>query len=179
MQAWAIDRNGGPEKSRSLNLNKETVQQVRICGFDVKFLPTFVALNREWIEKHFVVESMDIAQLENPFDNILNPGGEIFFVLQNEIPVGTCAMVPHGPEAYELAKMAVSPSVRGLGYGDLLMQHSMDWARAHGAKKIIILSNTVLEPAIRLYKKHGFRIKHLGDHPDYVRCNIEMEMDIN
>jgi GNAT superfamily N-acetyltransferase len=152
-------------------------KMVRIQGFDPRYLPVFIELNRQWIEKYFVIEPMDIAQLENPYESILNPGGEIFFVMKDEKPVGTCAMVPHG-EDYELAKMAVLPEARGEGFGDLLMECSIEWAKMKGAKKIIILSNTVLEPAIRLYKKHGFRTKHLGAHSDYSRCNIEMEMDL-
>src|SRR6185312_14670310 len=48
------------------------------------------------------------------------------------------------------------------------------WAREQGAAEILILSNTVLAPAIALYKKHGYATTHLGPHPDYERCNIEM-----
>lgn len=42
--------------------------------------------------------------------------------------------------------------------------------------EITLLSNTILEPAISLYKKHGFETVHLGPHPDYERCNIEMRL---
>jgi GNAT superfamily N-acetyltransferase len=118
---------------------------------------------------------MDLAQLEQPEENIVRPGGEVFFILDGEKAIATCAMVPHGPGCYELAKMAVDPSVRGRGYGDQLMQIALDWACEKKAERVILLSNTSLEPAITLYKKHGFETTRLGPHPDYQRCDIEME----
>lgn len=151
------------------------MDQVKVITFNPKYVNTYIELNRQWIEKYFKIESMDIAQLENPYDNVLK-NGEIFFLLENDRALGTCAMIAHGPGCYELAKMAVEPSVRGKGYGDILMQQALEWARSQGAKKVMLLSNTVLEPAITLYKKHGFKTVHLGPHPDYERCNIEMEL---
>ena len=69
---------------------------------------------------------------------------------------GTCAVVPEGPDGFELAKMAVDPAARGQGYGDLLMRAAIDFARGAGASRLILVSNTKLEPAIRLYRKYGF-----------------------
>lgn len=40
------------------------------------------------------------------------------------------------------------------------------------------LSNTVLAPAIGLYRNHGFETTHLGSHPDYQRCNIVMALQL-
>lgn len=145
-----------------------------LVKYQPKYLQAFVTLNREWIEKYFRLEPMDLYQLENPQESILSKGGEIFIVLKNEQPIGTCALVPHGPNSYELAKMAVSPEVRGEGVGDFLMASAIAWARQKKATSITLLSNTVLVPAISLYKKHGFETVHLGTHPDYARCNIEM-----
>jgi GNAT superfamily N-acetyltransferase len=149
----------------------------QVVGYDERLLPAYVALNRQWIEHHFRIEEMDLRQLNEAKSLILDAGGEIFFVVENGEAVGTCAMVPHGPGCYELAKMAVAPSARGKGYGDALMERCVDWAREKGAKRILILSNTVLTPAITLYRKHGFRQTGTGS-PDYQRCNIEMERDL-
>jgi GNAT superfamily N-acetyltransferase len=146
-----------------------------VVPFAEKYLPAFVRLNREWIEKHFCLEGTDLSQLESPYESILKPGGEIFFLLEGDEAVGTCAMVPHGPGEYELAKMAVAPSSRGKGYGDVLMRTCIAWAKEKGAKSITLLSNTELEPAIALYLKHGFQVVSLGTHADYARCNIVME----
>lgn len=150
--------------------------KLEIVTFHEKYLPAFIELNREWIQRYFVLEAMDLAQLENPYDSILKPGGEIFFIIKNGKALGTCAMVPQGPNTYELAKMAVAPEARGHGCGDLLMTTALRWAKEKRATKVTLLSNTVLKPAISLYQKHGFQTIHLGPHPDYERCNIEMEL---
>lgn len=150
------------------------MEQVKVVTFNPKYLDSYIELNRQWIEKYFKIEAMDIAQLEDPYGNVLSHG-EIFFLLENGSAKGTCAMIEHAPRCYELAKMAVAPESRGKGYGDILMQSSIQWAREKNAQKVILLSNTILEPAITLYKKHGFKTIHLGSHPDYERCNIEME----
>jgi len=149
----------------------------RVIRFDKRYLSAFRTLNLDWIEKYFKVEAMDLYQLENPQTTILSKGGEIFFVLEGDQAVGTCAMVPHEVGGFELAKMAVSPLARGKGYGDLLMLAAIQWARMQKADYILILSNTLLEPAIKLYHKYGFEVLHLGTHPDYLRCNIEMRLD--
>jgi ribosomal protein S18 acetylase RimI-like enzyme len=143
--------------------------------FEPNHLSHFVSLNKQWIEQYFEVEPMDLAQLENPYASILEPGGEILFLLENDTVFGTVALIPHGPGCYEIAKMAVSERARGKGFGDILMKAAEEVAIQKGAKKLMLLSNTVLNPAISLYQKHGFKTVRLGDHPDYKRCNIEME----
>jgi putative acetyltransferase len=180
MQSSTIRRRRRKTKSvvQKVCLMANTDVKVEIVRFDEKYLRAYVELNREWIEKYFRVEPMDLAQLEDPQGNILKQGGEIFFVLEDERAVGTCAMVPHGPGCYELAKMAVAPSTRGKGYGDLLMEAAIVWAKEKKAQQVMLLSNTSLEPAIKLYGKHGFRTVRLGPHPDYQRSDIEMRLNL-
>lgn len=149
-----------------------STQPARLTTYLPEHKAAFRELNLEWIRRHFKVERKDVEQTENP-ERCLEGGGEIFFVVEGGEAVGTCAMY-RTEGGYELAKMAVSPARRGLGYGDLLMHAAEAWARQRGAREILILSNTVLEPAIRLYKKHGYETTRLGPHPDYERCNIEM-----
>jgi GNAT superfamily N-acetyltransferase len=156
--------------------------EVRVIPCDARYLPSFASLNREWITAHFRLEPMDLHQLENPDATILALGGEIFFVLEDGRAVGTCAMIPHaGADApsFELAKMAVEPAARGRGYGDLLMEAAISWARKKGARTVEIISNTRLAPAIALYRKHGFEIVRLGQHPDYERGDIEMRLRLS
>ena len=74
--------------------------------------------------------------------------------------------------------MAVAPAARGRGFGDLLMERAVGFATEVGAHRLIILSNTVLEPAIRLYQKHGFvRVPLIADGR-YRRANIRMEREL-
>jgi GNAT superfamily N-acetyltransferase len=150
---------------------------LQIITYDQKFKTEFRTLNLRWIETYFRVEAKDLEQVNNP-EVCLADGGEIFFVIEDDVAVGVCAIYKTGPRKYELAKMAVHPDHQGKKYGGALMVAAESWARMQGAEEILILSNTVLAPAIGLYKKHGFLTTHLGPHPDYERCNIEMKKSL-
>lgn len=71
--------------------------------------------------------------------------------------------------------MAVARAARGRGFGDLLMETAIHFATQVGRHRLVILSNTVLEPAIRLYQKHGFMRVPLIADGRYRRANIRME----
>jgi GNAT superfamily N-acetyltransferase len=135
----------------------------------------FEQLNREWIESYFVLEEADREAFRDPMSKILGPGGQIFFVVEDGVPVGTCAVLCHEPTVHEIAKMAVAPAAQGRGYGDLLMNAAVAFSRSAGAAKVIIVSNTRLGPAIRLYQKHGFVRVPLETDGRYVRADIKLE----
>jgi GNAT superfamily N-acetyltransferase len=135
----------------------------------------FERLNREWIETWFTLEEADRETFRDPAAKILAPGGQVFFVVEEGQALGTCAVIPHGPEVHELAKMAVAPAARGRGYGDLLMEAAVAFARGAGARRMVIVSNTRLAPAIRLYRKHGFVEVPLEPGQRYARADIQLE----
>ena len=154
-------------------------KNVKVVPFEEKYAVDFKRLNLEWIEKYFNVEEMDKKHLEHPQKNIIEPGGEIYSVIEDGIVKGVCALVFHEEGVYELAKMAVEKESRGKGYGNLPMEAIIEGARVKNAEKIIILSNTQLKAAINLYKKYGFITTRLGQDPDYERGNIEMQLDLS
>jgi GNAT superfamily N-acetyltransferase len=138
----------------------------------------FERLNREWIETWFVLEDADRATFRDPVAKIIRPGGQIFFVLEGDKVLGTCAVIRQSPDVHEIAKMAVAAEARGKGYGDLLMQAAVEFSRQAGARRIIIVSNTKLAPAIRLYEKHGFVRVPLDPHEQYPRADIRLEREL-
>jgi ribosomal protein S18 acetylase RimI-like enzyme len=138
----------------------------------------FEELNRDWIETYFVLEDADRAVFADPAGAILGPGGQIFFVLEGDTVLGTCAVLRHSSTECEIAKMAVAPAARGRGLGDLLMETAVGFARQIGAKRVAIVSNTVLAPALRLYRKHGFVEVPLASDGRYQRANIRLEREI-
>ncbi|MEP7227973.1 MAG: GNAT family N-acetyltransferase [Gemmatimonadales bacterium] len=144
-----------------------------------EFRSAFERLNREWIEAYFVLEPADREILGDPCRKILDPGGQIFFVLEGSEVQGTCAILRHSADECEIAKMAVSPAARGREYGDLLMEASLAFAREIQARRVVIVSNTVLSPAIRLYRKHGFVEVPLASDGRYRRANIRLELELS
>lgn len=152
-------------------------QSVEIIDYAPAFHADFYRLNSEWIEKYFKLEAADYESLNDPDTKILKPGGHIHLARANQEIIGTCALIKIDQETYELAKMTVAEHARGSGVGWLLGQAAIAKARELGAKTIYLESNTVLEPAIKLYQKLGFR-KIVGHVSPYERCNIQMELTL-
>ncbi len=149
-----------------------------VVTYRAEYRSHFERLNREWIERHFVLEPQDLTVFGDPEGHIIAPGGQIFFVVEDEVVQGTCAVLPHGGNSFELAKMAVDPAARGRGYGDLLMRTAIAFTRRASASRLTLVSNTALESAIRLYRKHGFvEVPIHGGH-GYGRVDIQMELSL-
>ena len=134
----------------------------------------FVRLNEIWITEHFSLEDADRALAANPA-KVVDDGGFIFSITRDGKAVAVCALFKEDAERYQLARMAVEPSVRREGHGRALLDHALEHAKSTGARSVYLLSNTVLEPAIALYKRFGFVTISTGQHPVYARCNIVME----
>ena len=149
--------------------------QVRIVDFAARYATAFRELNEEWITKYFRMEESDHKALDHPMEYIIDKGGYIYMALYKEEPVGTCALIRMEDGGFELAKMAVAPVAQGLGIGYLLGRACIDKARALGASRVYLESNTTLRPAISLYHKLGFR-KTAGPPSPYERSNIQMEI---
>jgi putative acetyltransferase len=157
---------------------KMAAPELRVVPYREDFRAAFEQLNRDWIETYFVLEDADRAVFADPAGAILQPGGQIFFVVEGDTVLGTCAVLRHSPSECEIAKMAVAPAARGRGLGDLLMEAAVDFARLIGARRVAIVSNTVLAPALRLYRKHGFVEVPLESDGRYQRANIRLERDL-
>ena len=156
--------------------------EVQIVDYEVRFASHFASLNYQWITEYFRVEEEDRKALDDPEGYAIRPGGNIFFLLEDEIPVGTVAMVPitrseeEQELCFELAKMAVRPDCRGKGYGSMLMQHCIDFARSAEAHEIMLVTNDVLSAAVALYEQAGFREVCEYSDARYERGNLEMRL---
>ena len=150
---------------------------IAIIDYKPAHQPAFRALNHEWIAHYFTIEPIDNEMLDNPEGYILAPGGHIFMAQHGAEIVGTCALIHVRAGVYELAKMAVAPRAQGLGIGWLLGQAAVAKAREVGARRVELLSNSRLTPALSLYEKLGFR--HVPAPPTaYQRTNVQMVLDL-
>ena len=146
---------------------------VNIVSYQDKYAQAFHDLNIEWLKAYFYVEDHDREVLENAKSYIINNGGYIFFALYKGEIAGTVALMNES-EGYELSKMAVSPKFQGLKIGQHLMQYCIDFAKNCGWNQLLLYSNTILENAIYIYKKYGFKEVELEKESPYVRSNIKM-----
>ena len=172
---WQLQENSLFDRTRKLHHQRQQ-QDLHIVAFAEPYSDAFKALNLEWIEKHWQPEAKDLESLENPMMNIIEPGGYIAMALKGDTPIGCCALKRMDtPGHYELAKMAVTESAQGLGIGYRLGQAMIAQAKKRGAQVLYLESNTVLQPAIQLYRKLGFKQVPMRPSP-YDRCNIQMEL---
>jgi ribosomal protein S18 acetylase RimI-like enzyme len=140
----------------------------------------FRELNEAWIQAFFIIEEEDRVSLDDPQGHILEPGGHIFVAVEQGEVVGCCALIPHGPGVFEVAKMAVAERLRGRGIGRQLLSCTIEQARALGAKSLYLESNSRLANAVHLYESLGFR--HLPAEErtpsPYARANVFMDLKL-
>lgn len=153
-------------------------KEYRIVTYHDSLKDAFIALNKAWLEEFFYVEEKDLKMFDQAKEIFIEQGGEIFFCVSNEIVSGTVAMMKVDDQTYELCKMAVSKEHQGKGLANLLIDACIAFAKQKKIEKIILFSNTILKPAINLYKKYGFEEVPLPN-TSYARSNIYMELKMN
>jgi GNAT superfamily N-acetyltransferase len=147
---------------------------VEIYLWDKRFKNDFIRLNREWIERYFVIEPSDEKIFNDPEGVIIDKGGMVFLAVMDGRVVGCCALVYHDDSCrYELAKMAVSPSAQGHGIGYKLGRSVLEYARLKGADEVFLEANTKLVASVKLYGKLGFKAVEKRDAV-YSRCDLYM-----
>ena len=150
---------------------------VRIVDYEPRHRDAFRDLNLEWIAAYFVVEEADRRVLDDPQRMILDPGGHILIAERDGVAIGCCALIREDEDVFELAKMAVAPAARGAGVGRMLGQAAIDRARRSGARRVELLTNSSLAPAIRVYRKLGFVDVPVGSS-EYARADVRMVIDL-
>lgn len=154
-------------------------RNVSIVPFGDKYIADFARLNRDWLERHDLIEEADKHHLDTPYQSIIAPGGEIFFALEKDAVVGTCAAVRHAKDHVEIAKLAVTPGSQGNGIGRLLTEAVIAYARHTNAVKIFLVSNARLKTALKLYESIGFDYAPLPANTEYASADIYMELHID
>jgi N-acetylglutamate synthase-like GNAT family acetyltransferase len=179
-----IAKSNLPENFPAMALDntffKKTISstnEVTIITYVPAHQPWFEKFNRDWIEKYFWMEPVDFEVLQNPEEHIINKGGAIIMAEVNGEVAGTVALKFVERGVYEFTKMAVGDKFRGKKAGLALANAAIEKAKTLGGKKVILYSNTILEPAIALYKKMGFN--EIPVDGPYKRSNIKMELLLN
>jgi GNAT superfamily N-acetyltransferase len=151
---------------------------VRIADYRPAYKKHFKALNEAWLRAHFTIEEHDAGVLNDPNAAIIRKGGAILFALLDDEVVGAAALVRHPGDLPELCKMAVAPHARRRGIGTALARAAIERAREWGAPRLYLQTSPVLEDALRVYRKLGFRLlkSHPLPRPEYQRDSITMAL---
>ncbi len=146
-----------------------------IINYEDKYIGDFQRLNLEWLEKFNLVESHDLEILHYPQENVIDRGGFLFMLLENDTAIGSAGIFKINNQEFELIKMAVAPEHRGKKFGDMLLKKCIAKAKEVGASKIILYSNSNLQIAIHLYKRFGFNHVEVVDAP-FITADVKMEL---
>jgi GNAT superfamily N-acetyltransferase len=153
----------------------DVMKEFQLLPYRPEYKVYFEKLNKAWLEKYFTVEPIDKWVLENPEEAILKDCGKIFFVSYQEKIIGTVALMKVAENAYELTKMAVDENYQGIGAGKFICSAAIAEARKLKANKLILYSQTMLKPAIGIYRQLGFVETEVDSK--YARADIKMEIN--
>lgn len=147
---------------------------MELVRFEEKYRRAFIDFNTDWIVTNFgKLEQHDLETFDK-IDEELTNGAMIFFAVENDIPLACCMSMPMDGDTWEICKLGSNKELPHKGAGSLVFKAAMEWAQEHGAKRLFILSNSRLKPALHIYKKHGFKEIKLDDY-GYERADIAFE----
>lgn len=113
-------------------------------------------------------ECFSLPWSEASFEDSLAREDTVFLVCEDTEVVGYVGMYLSFEEG-EITNVAVTPSYRKRGCGNLLMEAIAKEAKERAAQCIILEVRVSNAPAISLYKKHGFEEigirKNFYEHP--------------
>jgi GNAT superfamily N-acetyltransferase len=156
-------------------LRGEAKSKIEVVPFKPKWREHFYALNASWLRKHFVIEPIDEQLLRQPEEFVLKPGGAIFFALLDDVVIGTCALLHEAAGVYELSKMGVDESFRGLGAGRQLLDAAIAEFHRRDGELLFLESSSKLKTALYMYERAGFVLQpgiRAGSH--YARADVYM-----
>lgn len=151
---------------------------MRIVDFEPRHAAAWKALNEAWITRLFTIEPADQLVLDDPHGRIIAKGGHIFMAVDEAgASVGCVGLKAMEDGGFEVVKMTVGEAARGAGLGRLLMQACVERAKAAGASRLYLETNSSLGPALGLYRAFGFVDLPATETP-YARADVFMELPL-
>lgn len=95
----------------------------------------------------------DIADIEQHYMR----NGCFWCLFDNEVLIGTIAVRTIDNKVIELKRMFVLPEYQGRGYGRLLLEYAIDYAREHQYNKMCLDTRKQFSAAQHLYRSSGFQ----------------------
>jgi len=117
-------------------------------------IEALMGLSAEYAQSLYPPESnflLGVDELELP--------GVSFYAARDESgrPLGIAALVPLPGDTAELKRMFVHPDARGRGVAAALLDRIETDAGARGIRELVLETGPLSEPALALYRRHGYR----------------------
>lgn len=147
---------------------------MNIVKYETKYKDSFIQFNTDWIVDHFGhLEKEDYETFEK-IEEELEAGAMIYFALEDDVVLATCMVKPIDGTTWEMCKLASNKHREHKGCGSAVFEAAMQWAIDHGAKRLFIISNSQLKPALHIYEKYGFEEIEIENY-GYDRGDIAFE----
>lgn len=150
---------------------------MEIIEYTPRYRDDFIQFNTDWIIENFGFLEPEDMETFDRIDEELAAGAMIYFAVEEGIPLATCMAKPMEGSTWEICKLGSNKYRDHRGCGSAVFGSAVSWAVDHGAKRLFILSNSKLKPAIHIYKKFGFQEIKLDDY-EYARGDIAFERRI-
>lgn len=112
-----------------------------------------------WAEYPGCVFDVDgeLPELRALATHFANAGGALWLAERDGIPFGMVATRPHREDgAWEIGRMYVAAAARGSGLAGTLLETAEAHARAAGAERIVLWTDTRFDRAHAFYEKRGY-----------------------
>ncbi len=129
--------------------------------------PDAVALRDAMTSEVSAKYAEDRAAANRDGSMVIDPDSIVMtgLLYEGEKPIAHVALRRLG-EDYEIKRMYIPPSHRGRGLAGFLLHEAEEAAREDGAHRVILHTGTRQEPAIALYRRHGYT--EIPIYPPYV-----------
>jgi GNAT superfamily N-acetyltransferase len=99
-------------------------------------------------------------------ESLRPPAGLLLVATLRGEPIGCGALKFHDDAPFELKRMWVAESARGLGLGRRILSELENQAARHGARAVRLETNKTLTQAISLYRSSGYvEVQPFNDEP--------------
>jgi GNAT superfamily N-acetyltransferase len=99
-------------------------------------------------------------------DSLRPPAGLLLVATRRGEPIGCGALKFHDDAPFELKRMWVADSARGLGLGRRILRELEEYAARYGARAVRLETNKSLVEAISLYRSTGYvEVAPFNDEP--------------
>jgi GNAT superfamily N-acetyltransferase len=143
------------------DLSAETVIRPFEGGDAIQVRALFIAVNRLLSPPHMrdAFEAYIARSLAEEMDRVAAYYGERFWVaMREEAVVGMFGLEPAGPDAMELRRMYVDPTVRRAGIGRLMLGFAEGECRRMGMRRLELSTSELQRAALELYRHSGYRL---------------------
>lgn len=115
------------------------------------------------------VVKKDFGFDESEFENIKDPDGVLFVVVEDQKVYGYVHATKSWNSMVDIRWIVLDESIRGHGYGRMLLDEVFKWARQLGVAGIRLESQSNNVAACCFYKRYGFKF---GGYDEYLYKGI-------